>query len=80
MTEPAGSFGTMPEEPWYPGKGAKPNRIIQLNCGEMCTNASYKTPRTWKNFNSWGTKMVLLSDELWLIANNSKSLKMGMGQ
>ena len=26
-TEPAGPFGTMPQEPWYSGKGDKPDRI-----------------------------------------------------
>ena len=72
-TEPAGPFGTMPQQPWHPGKGDKPGRIIQLNCGEVCTHASYKTTRTCKNFNNRGTKMILLSDELWVIANNSKS-------
>ena len=72
-TEPAGPFGTMPYEPWHSEKGAKPDCIIQLNCGEVCTHASYKTTRTWENFNNQGTKMILLSDELWLITNNSKS-------
>ena len=28
MTEPAGPFGTMPQETWQPGKGAKPDRVI----------------------------------------------------
>ena len=28
MTKPAGPFGTMPQEPWQPGKGAKPDHII----------------------------------------------------
>ena len=27
--------------------------------------------------NKWGTKKILLSDELWLIANNSKSFAIG---
>ena len=63
----------MPQEPWHPEKGAKLNRIIQLNCREVCTHASYKTTRTWENFNNQGTKKILLSDELWLIANNSKN-------
>ena len=79
-TEPAGPFGTMLQEPWHPGKGAKPDRVIQLNSGEVCTRASYKTTRTWENFNNWGTKMILLSDELWLIANNFKSLRTGVSQ
>ena len=60
-----GPFGTMPQEPWHPGKGAKPDSIIQLNCVELRTHASCKTSR--------GTKMILLSDKLWSIANNSKS-------
>ena len=52
---------------------AKPDGIFQLNHREMRTHASYKTTRTWENFNHWWTKMIILSDELWLIANNSKS-------
>ena len=32
----------MPLEPWLPGKGAKPDRITQLNCGEVHTHARYK--------------------------------------
>ena len=75
--EPAAPFGTMPQEPWHPGKGAKPDRVIQLNCGEVRTHASYKATRTWENFNNRGTKMILLSDELWVIANNSKSFANG---
>ena len=34
-TKSAGPFGTMPQEPWRPGNDAKPDRIIQLNCGEV---------------------------------------------
>ena len=67
----------MPQEPWHPGKGAKLDRVIQLNYGEVHTHASYKTTRTWENFNNRGTKMILLSDELWSIANNSKSFANG---
>ena len=73
MTEPAGTFGTMPQEPWHPGKGVELDCVIQLNCGEVCTHANYKTTRTWEDFNNQGTKIILLSDELWLISNNSKS-------
>ena len=73
MTEPVGTFGTMPQEPWHPGKGAKSDLVIQLNCREVHNHASYQTTRTWENFNHQGTKMILLSDELWSIANNSKS-------
>ena len=36
-------------------------------------NPGYKITRIWKNFNKQGTKMILLSDKLWLIANNSRS-------
>ena len=79
-TEPAGPFETMPQEPWHPGKGAKPDHVIQLNCGEVRTHASYKTTRTWEDFNNWGTKMNLLWDELWLIANNSRVFNIGVSQ
>ena len=70
----------MSQEPWHPGKDAKPDRVIQLNCGEVRTHASYKTTRTWENFNNRGEKMFLLLDELWLIANNSKSFATGVSQ
>ena len=76
-TEPMGPFRNMPQEPWYSGMDDKPDRIIQLNCREVRTHASYKTSETWENFNNWGTKMILLSDKLWLIANNSKSFANG---
>ena len=73
-TKPVGPFRTMPQGPRRPGKEAKLDRVIQFNCGEVCTHASYKTTRTWKNFNNRGTKIILLSDELGLIGNNSGSL------
>ena len=47
-TKSAGPFGTMPQEPWHPGKGAKPDFVSQLNCGELGSRASYKTTRTWE--------------------------------
>ena len=50
ITELGGPFGTMPQEPLHSEKGAKPDCVIQLNCGEVCTHASYKTTRTWENF------------------------------
>ena len=34
-------FGTMPQEPCYPGKGAEPDCIMQLSCEEVRTHASY---------------------------------------
>ena len=57
-------FGTMAQTLWYPGKGAKRDRVIQLNCGEVRTHASYKAARTWKNFNNRGRKMIPLLDEI----------------
>ena len=71
-TEPGGLFGTVPQKSWHPGKSAKLDDVIQLNSGEVRTHASHETTRTWENFNKRGTKMALLSGELWLIANNSK--------
>ena len=77
-TEPAGPFGTMWREIWHPEKGAKQDSVIQLNCREVHIHASYyETSRTWENFNKWGTKMILFSYELWLIANNSMSFANG---
>ena len=67
----------MPREPWHPRKDAKPDRIIQLNCGEVRTHASYKATRTWENFSNRGAEMILFSDKLWSIANNSKSFSDG---
>ena len=77
MTEPASPFGTMPLEPWHPRKDAKLDCIIQLNCGEVHIHGSCKATRTWENFNNRGAKMILFSDELWSIANNSKSFANG---
>ena len=76
-TKPACPFRTMPQEPWHPGKDAKPDRVIQVNSGKVLTHASYKATRIWENFNNRGTKMILLSDEVWSIANNSKSFANG---
>ena len=64
-------------EPWHLGKGAKPDSIIQLNCREVRTHASYKATRTWENFNNQGTKMIHFSDEIWLMANNPKGFANG---
>ena len=64
----------MPQELWHPGKGAKLDHIIQLNCGEVRNHASYKTTGTWENFNNQGRKLILLLDK---IANNSKSFVKG---
>ena len=37
--------------------------VIQLNCEEVHTHASYKTTKTWENFNKQGIKIILLSDK-----------------
>ena len=50
---------------------------IVLSNSTAHTHASCKTTRTQENFNNRVTKMVLPSDELWLIANNSKSFANG---
>ena len=42
--EPADPFGTTPQKPWHPGTGAKPDRAIQLNCGEVRTMQVIKQP------------------------------------
>ena len=63
----------------YATRNTTSEYVIQLNCSEVHTHASYKTTRTWDKFNNHGTKihyellkMNYLLDELWLIANNSK--------
>ena len=71
-------FGTMLQETWLPRKHAKPDRVIQQNCGEVRTHASWKITRTWENFNNRGMKMIFLSDEPQLIANNSKCFVNGI--
>ena len=38
-----GPFVTMPQEPWNPGKGGNPDRIIQLHWGKVRIHASYKS-------------------------------------
>ena len=38
LTKPAGPFGSMPQEPRHPGKDAKLDCGIQLNCGEVHTH------------------------------------------
>ena len=67
----------MVQEPWHPGKDDKPDRVIQINWGEVRTHTSYKATRIWETVNNQETKMILLSDELWSIANNSKSFENG---
>ena len=47
------------------------NRIALSN--STVGSASYKVTRIWENFNNRGAKMILLSDQLWSIVNNSKS-------
>ena len=50
--ELADSFVTMSQEPQHPGKVARLDCVIQLTVGELYTHASYKTTRTWENFNN----------------------------
>ena len=73
----AGPFAIMPQEPWNAAKAAKPDCVTLLSCGEVRTRASCKITRTWDSFNHREAKMFLLSEELWLIANNSKSIANG---
>ena len=75
-----GPLRTIPQEPWHPGKGAKPDCVIQLDCVEMRTHASYKTTKTWENFNNPGTKMILLSDERRLIVKTPRDLRTGVSE
>ena len=39
-------FLPLPDAAGHPGKGAKLDCVIQLNCGEVLTHASYNTTRT----------------------------------
>ena len=70
-TKPVGPFATMSQEPWHCGKGAKLDHVIKPICRKVRTHTSYK------NFNNQGIKMILLSDNLWSITNNSKSFANG---
>ena len=72
-------FGAMTLEPWHPGVGTKPDCVIHLNCGDVRIHANCKTTRTWERPKQ-GTKVSLLFDELWLIADNSKNLLIGISQ
>ena len=52
-------------------RNAKPVLVIHCNYMEMSTQASSETAKTWKSFNDQGTqKVLLISDELWLICNS----------
>ena len=59
-TKLVGPFETMPQEPWYPRKGAKPDHVIKLNCRDVHTYASYKTTTAWENFNNQRTEIPAL--------------------
>ena len=43
-TEPADPSGTMPQEPWHPGKDAKPDRVIQSTTVECAAMQVIKQP------------------------------------
>ena len=54
------------------------NRVELFNsnvgkCALMQVNQVSKTTITWESFHNQGTKVSLLSDELWLIDNSSKN-------
>ena len=72
ITKPVDPCGTMPQESWHPGKGAKPVTLSNFTEGK-CGPMQVINKQNWENFNNRGTKMLLLSDKLWLIANNPKS-------
>ena len=59
----------MPQEPCHPGKSAEPDCIMQLSCEEVQVMSNNQN---MENFNDRGTKMILLLEELLLIATNSK--------
>ena len=42
MTVPVGPFGTMPQEPWHPGKAAKSDQVMQLNCVKVITQPEHE--------------------------------------
>ena len=66
-TERAGPFGSMPQEPWHSGKGAKADLIALSNStvGKCTPMQVIKQP---ENLGNCTTKVILLSDKLWLIA------------
>ena len=70
----AGPFGTMPQEPWHPGKGAKPDHVIQLIAGNCAPMQVIKQPEHGRTSTTDKQKLIIFSDKLWLIANNSNSL------
>ena len=43
-TEPADQFGTIPQEPWHPGKDAKPDHVIQSTAGKCAPMQVVKQP------------------------------------
>ena len=51
MIKLSGPFGSIPHEPWHPGKGNKLDDVIHLNWGKVYTHASCKRTRTWKILN-----------------------------
>ena len=44
MAEPAGPFGTMPQKPRHPRKGAKQDRVIQSTTGNCAPMQVIKQP------------------------------------
>ena len=60
MKDSGKPFGTMPQEPWNPGKGNKPDCIIQHNYEEVRTHENCKTTRTWECFDNREAKLTFL--------------------
>ena len=54
----------MPQEPWHRRKAAKSDRIIQLNCREVRSHASYKTTRTQEPQEPWHPGKAAKSDRI----------------
>ena len=45
ISELAGPFGTMPQEPWHPGNDAKLDHIIQSAAGKCTAMQVVKQPK-----------------------------------
>ena len=71
----------MRQEPRYPGKGSKPDRVIKLNCGNVHTHASFNQnlrelqQLRIKNDASFGQTMISSNDcNCKSFANESESI------
>ena len=64
----------MPQEPWHPRKGAKPDRVIQSTAGKCASMQVINQPEHGRTSTIDEEKW---SSQLWSIANNSKSFANG---